>query len=232
MKAWHTTEGGIMRSRLPRLVLLAGLAVLGLAPARSALAGPALRASITDGFNGSTIDANRWTTQIDDPSNFSIFETGGVLSMRVEGGAADNARVVLWTRCAVHGDFDARVSFSLPLWPWGDRGGANLDAGDLLSGLGRFSDTAFDQYGSYLDPLFATMATNDLQGRLRLTRHGSVITSYVLQGQIWRQLNTNRRASTADTRMDLQAYSGIGFGHQPFNAVFDSFSVHAQRINC
>ena len=220
-----------------RWMALTAPCVFGLLLASAGLAAPALRAGIDDGFNGSTIDANRWTSQISDPANITFSEGAGVLSMHIDGSAADNSTGQLLTRCKAHGDFDARVTYSLPLWPFGDAAHVSLDAHDLGPyGVGRFSDPAYDQYFSYLPPVVSTLLTNDLQGQLRLTRHGSRLTAYIRQGQQWRQVDAQRDAPTIDTRIKLLVIAGAApgtpFGHQSFRVDYDSFSLRAQRISC
>jgi hypothetical protein len=113
-----------------------------------------------------------------------------VLAARVDGSATDEALGVVTTRCAVHGDFDARVTYRLPLWPFGNDAAWSLNAPDLGPyGLGRSSRLAYDEYLSYLPPVVTELLTNDLTGTLRLTRRGSRVTALIRLVQ---------RARTAD----------------------------------
>jgi hypothetical protein len=221
-----------MLSRRHRWIPLALPFTLALLAAPAVQAGPALPAGIHDNFGGSSLDPGRWTTDIHDP-NITISEGGGVLAARVGGSTPDGALAFIWTRCSVHGDFDARVTYSLPVWPFGDDAAFSLNANDLGPyGLGRHSKPQYDEYFSYLPPVVTELLTNDLTGTLRLTRRGSRVTALIKQGQTWRQLDTKRDAPTSDTRIDFLVNQNPTFGHQSWEVDFDSFSVRAQRIDC
>jgi len=220
-----------MLSKRSRMVLLAGLVVLGLVPAPGALGASITRHRIDDGFSGSSIAQNVWVATNPDPANATIVEGGGVLSMSVGAGAAPNDFVVVNTRCSAQGDFDERIGFSLPVWPLLDNASLAMDAMPGY-GMGRGSGLEGDSYWSFLNPQFAEVPTSDLSGRVRIVRRGATLTSYFYAGGRWVMLGYNPSVPTGDAQMNLHLSLGSDFGGQPVQIAFKYFHVYADAIIC
>lgn len=137
-------------------------------------------------------------------------------------------------RAAVHsnfrlcGDFDVKVDFEHPLWPWNNgvrtaitvgnkRGGYALERTSMGHGVGEYvlSDT-----GGYLETIPYSMT----QGTLRIRRVGMEVTGYVWTGN-WQPLATWYGA-IGPMDVELAAWSHDGyFGGMDVQATFDNFAA-------
>lgn len=206
-----------------------------------ATAGGVTQKLIQDPFSGSTIDSNVWAfSGGNDGSDVSISEGHGALSFTIGAGAINDFTSSLTTRCAAHGDFDARLAFDLPQWTTNNGVWVSLNT----AGTGGFNvyrvswqfETG-DSYGAFLpgtDGPPPVPADTGSSGTLRLTRTGSTWAAYYLDGDTWVLLDTGPGPTS-----DIQFLPGvfnisgvIPFGGNPTTVNFDRFQVNADKIVC
>ncbi len=223
--------------RLARLVAIAA-ATTFLTLSATAGAGIVTPHHIDEMFRGISIDyTNTWAWWgTNQPSYASFAQTDGALSVNVSGAAQPDFNVSGATRCLAHGDFDARVEFSLDTWPAQNGVWVSL----MISGTPfnvfrvswQFPD--HEQYGAYLPPANANALATGTAGELRLAREGEMITAYYLADHHWVPLLTSA-GPTDDVALTLAVFNISGaatFAGQPVAVSFDNFRVAADAIVC
>jgi hypothetical protein len=138
------------------------------------------------------------------------------------------------TACPLQGDFDVSVDFHLLVWPPfnGVRMGLNTEAADANRiSFGRFEPFAGEVYYTTLG--FAVIPTTDLDGSLRQTRSGGMLTTYYKDaGGNWVVMGSVP-ASTADLTFALAAWSHRQFfADQEVVVAFDNFHVAEGEFPC
>lgn len=196
---------------------------------------------IQDPFSGSTIDSNVWAFWGgNDSSDVSITQGHGTLTFTVGGGATNDFNSSLTTRCAAHGDFDARLSFDLPQWPidngiWVSLNTTNTGGFNAYRVSWQFQTG--DSYSAFLpgtDGPPPVPADTGSSGTLRLTRDGSTWAGYYLRGDTWVLLDTGP-GPTGDIGFTPGIFNLSGvipFGGKPATVNFDRFQVKADSIVC
>jgi hypothetical protein len=193
---------------------------------------------IDETFLGTSIDYSHvwawWGTS--QPGLVDFAQGGGVLRVDVTAGAQPDFNVSGQTRCAAHGDFDARVHFDLATWPV--QNGVWLSM--LVGGTGynvyrvswQFPES--EAYGTFLPPVGTSLPATGTSGTLRLTRRGDIFTGYYLAGRSWIPIISGT-GPTGDQSLALGVFnlSAIAtFPGQPIAVAFDNFHVLADRIVC
>jgi hypothetical protein len=222
--------------RLARLVAIAAAATF-LTLSATAGAGIVTPHHIDEMFRGTSIDyTNTWASWgTNQPSYASFAQTDGALSVNVSGAAQPDFNVSGATRCLAHGDFDARVSFSLDTWPEHNGVFVSLMITGTPFNVFRASFADAERYGAYLPPNNAPppLATG-VTGELRLTREGTMISAYYLADHRWVPLLTSA-GPTDDVSFTLAVFNISGaatFAGQPVAVSFDNFRVAADAIVC
>ena len=135
------------------------------------------------------------------------------------------------------GDFDIIVDYELIDFIGGNSSGQGCNAGIEVSNISggssfnivRWSEDRgyrFDAYATTLGASGVYHPTNDQQGALRLTRTGSVVDAYYLQGAVWSRLYT-RAYNSNDVRVKVQS---IKYGPLPVRVAFDNFRTNAPLL--
>jgi hypothetical protein len=211
------------------------IAAFALVAVPSALGGRITATSIRDQFGGNQLDSAIWFPFADDP-NVTVSQGQGRVTVAVPSNAAQGFNAGIATRCKAHGDFDARLRFSLVDWPVGDGLNVSLLAVDL-GGVNTYRTNNFgsEQYGSFIPPSGGTLVpTSGNRGVLRLTRQGDTFTSSYRQGGHWVTIFSGI-GPTSDTALNLTVFnlSAIHpFGGLPATIAFRSFALDADGIVC
>jgi hypothetical protein len=194
--------------------------------------------SINDSFNGTSIDYTKvwafWGPN--QPGLVDFAQGGGTLNVNVSAGAQPDFNVSGTTRCAAHGNFDARVNFNLPIWPPQNGVWVSLVVAGTPYNVYRVS-WQFDPskaYGAYLPPVGTSVAATGTSGTLRLTRRGDLFTAYYLDGGSWIPIISGT-GPTDDVPLALAVFNISGaatFAGLPVSVAFDNFHVVANRVVC
>jgi hypothetical protein len=202
-----------------------------------ARAGVVTPVSISDRFGGTSIDPNVWAFWgTNQPGLVDFAQGGGTLNVNVSAGAQPDFNVGGQTRCAAHGDFDARVGFNLVNWPAQNGVWVSLMVAGTPFNLYRVS-WQFDpseSYGAYLPPVAMTLPATGTTGTLRLTRRGDIFTAYYLDGRSWIPIISGT-GPTDDVPLTLAVFNisqAATFAGLPVSVAFDNFHVVADRIVC
>lgn len=169
----------------------------------------ALGIDYRDGFGGTALDANWWTTGQTGDSTLALVDGRVVLTQGAQFGGASLA-LKPW----IIGDFSVTVDYALLNWPVNNLERLALNAyasDDDQLGLLRLSDTRYDTpYPGLWPPghawgeayLFSStvlgLPTNDLTGTLRLQRQGDVVTGSFWNGSGWTETGHRQRVGEAD----------------------------------
>jgi hypothetical protein len=212
-------------------------AATALALPTAAHAGAVTPRHINEMFRGTSINPDVWAwwgTNQPDAATFA--QTDGAMTVTVSGAAQPDVNVSGGTRCLAHGDFDARVHFSLDAWPAENGIWVSL----MLSGTPfnvyrvswQFPD--HEQYGAYLPPANGNALATGTTGELRLTREGTTITAWYMSDHHWVPILSS--AGPADeVAFTLAVFNISGaatFAGQPVTVSFDDFRVAADSIVC
>jgi hypothetical protein len=217
------------------VLLTSIIAAFALVEVPGALGGGITPTSIRDQFGGDQLDSAIWVPFADDP-NVTVSQGQGRVTVAVPSNAAQGFNAGIATRCKAHGDFDARLRFSLVDWPSGDGLLVSLLAVDL-GGVNTYRTNNFgsEQYGSFIPPSGGTLVpANGNRGVLRLTRQGETITSSYRQGGHWVTIFSGI-GPTSDTVLNLTVFnlSAIHpFGGLPATITFRSFALDADGVVC
>jgi hypothetical protein len=222
------------------IAVVAAVAAIGVL-ASVASAGGVTQKLIQDPFSGSTIDSNVWAFWGgNDGSDVSMSEGHGALAFTIGAGAINDFTSGLTTRCAAHGDFDARLAFDLPQWTTNNGVWVSLNT----AGTGGFNvyrvSWQFETGDSYSAFLPGTSgpppvpADTGSSGTLRLTRNGNTWAGYYLDGDTWVLLDSGP-GPTSDIQFSPGVFNISGvipFGGNPTTVNFDRFQVNADSIVC
>jgi len=188
---------------------------------------------------------------VTDPSAWSVdvagsgptaSETNRRLELYLPGTAAGGVQGLIRagyaSRCSLRGDFDIRVSYALAVWP-----GANGTRLGLTSGwsMERTSFGAGKDYPGRPREVYLVdtggsarniTATSDMAGALRLTRIGSTLTGYRLEGTSW-VAQHSAKGPTGDLPFSIAAWSDDSvFADRDVLAAFDDFIVSTGTLVC
>jgi hypothetical protein len=201
--------------------------------------GPTL---ILDAFNGTSVDSNVWAWYgTNQPGAVTLLQSDGAFKIQVASTAANDVNVGLGTRCGAHGDFDARLSFNLPVWPAENGLWVSLNTDTNGYNTYRVSwrfPTVEEAYGAYLpdaDPSGNVIATTQTQGVLRLARTGSTWSAYFQNDLGDWVLIASGPGPTRDIHFIANVFNLSGvlpFGGQATTVEFTKFKLNADSIVC
>lgn len=191
---------------------------------------------ISDSFEGTSISPKVWgfygTNQ---PNNVTLTQKDDALYVSVSSTATNDFTSGLLTRCKLHGDFDATLSFRLVVWPpkngvWvsllaADTGGFNVYRVSWLFDQG-------EDYGTYLPPVGSTVPASGNSGVLRLSRQAANWTSYYLSDSNWVAIASSV-GPTSDVALEPSVFNLSGvlpFGGAPTTVAFDGFHAIAAEV--
>jgi DNA-binding SARP family transcriptional activator len=192
----------------------------------------------SDDFSASVPSPTMWNVDTEGAGATWALESGQLvmtlLANGVPGGRYNQLSQAFGSQCQFDGDFDARVSYQLLDWtpPTGAR--VQLSAWifpDLNSDAARTSTQMGEFYWGDIVSTHNSSATNDTQGRLRVTRTNGLVRSYFLQNGSWVELNAAR--AVGRVMLGLQLFAPAGDWQQKETRVaFDDFSVAAPTDLC
>lgn len=197
---------------------------------------PQLATPLVEGFDDGRIDSAQWH-EIVSGTGVSIAEEDGRLVANfaagaVPGGPFNQIATHVGLQCQLAGDFEMQVDYALVDWPAAN----GLQA--FLSGFTTFTSAQVfreskpwgENYGSWIDPSFASSPTADSSGTLRLTRTGTIVTASYLSGVGWTVLNSSARPEPMTAGIgagDFQTFSGL-----QVRVAFDDFRIDTGAITC
>jgi uncharacterized repeat protein (TIGR01451 family) len=191
--------------------------------------GTAPPSPMDDNFDDNALDPNRWSRLVP-PPGFSgdVSETNQRLEITVGSGAVGAG---ILSKCSVSGDFDVQVDYVLIDWPAGNSHGLRLLARDLgAASIERRSDPELESYTFVTGGSANQTPTSDSTGSLRLTRTGSTLSGYYLNGSTWALVGSGS-VPTGNTRINLDL--GTNDPAAPaVKAAFDNFKVNAGSVVC
>ncbi|MCK9374901.1 MAG: hypothetical protein M0P73_02000 [Syntrophobacterales bacterium] len=221
-----------MKSRMHYKMALVVLFILAIC----LLSAPALLAytgTITDDFNGPSLNTALWT--VGTSGGASVAQTSGQLQVNIPssappvafgGGVTSNFILV--------GDFDMRVDFSLLTWPANNGirtsiGGASpVPVYEEVSRVGAGGGQSTEQYVTNFFTIIGAKYTSDLSGTLRLLRTGNLLTGFYLDSSDnWVTIaGLVNNSFLADIPIFIAAHSAPPFwGGQAALVAFDNFQV-------
>jgi hypothetical protein len=116
-------------------------------------------------------------------------------------------------------------------WPFSNGVRVLLGDSGATGGIGRRSESGFEDYRAYFDPVAATALTTHMSGELRLVRAGSTLTASYREGLAWVPLLSG--PTTNPTFVGVSRYSRDEiFGDQFVRAAFDDVRVDADDFAC
>jgi hypothetical protein len=195
---------------------------------------------ISDSFEGTSISSNVWGfVGTNQPNNITLSQNDGFY-VSISSTTTNDFTSGLTTRCKLHGDFDAVLSFRLAVWPPKNGVWVNLAAADTGGyNVYRVSwqfDTGED-YGTYLPQAANTggiVSATGNEGVLRLSRQAGIWTGYFLSGSNWVAIASGV-GPTIDTALTVGVFNLSGvlpFGGAPTEVVFKGFHAIAAGVVC
>jgi len=211
------------------------------------LSAPSLLAfnyTITDNFNDNSINTSLWQA-FSSGTGFNVNEVNQQLEISLPGTTSGAAGYL--SRCALRGDFDMQVDFTLLTWPSlnGTEVGLGLNkpfSTDLIAGVALFGEhtatdgTHFNQiyYGETSAGFGSTVETNIGQGdsgSFRITRTGNTIDCFFMGATDWVNVAHFTDPSLAIDGAFLLT-CGLSPGGSPVLVAFDNFLLQYDQLVC
>ena len=149
-----------------------------------------------------------------------------------QGGPFDNISAHVGSNCKLVGDFDVQADFSLETWPSANGIQVTLHAFETGGQVLRESQVWGEQYATWIPPTFTEVPTTDLAGSLRLTRVGSTLTGFFLNGSGWTQIASGP-TTLDDVTLGLSASSFMDrFAHEAVDVAWDNFRIGSGTLAC
>lgn len=130
------------------------------------------------------------------------------------------------TACSLGGDFDARIDYRLLNWPAanGTVVGMNVAFPSNVINLVRASRSSGQEDYTFATPSGShrTLDTTDTSGGLRMTRVGTLVTSYIRTGARWESFYSAHHRGFVTLQFLLWA-GGSTFAHKDVSVAFDNF---------
>ncbi len=192
-------------------------------------------AAIDETFDGPELDSSMWWTSLSGTGG-TLTQTAGHAELSLAPDAANGPSGFMGpgfgTQCRAVGDYDARVSFELLDWPASNGTHVNLGDAGMTGSIGRRSESGFEDYLAFFNPVPAFALTSDQSGSLRLARTGSTLTAFYASGTGWVPLLSGP-ASTAPALLNVHLFSNDAiFGNQFVRVAYDDFDVTAAAFEC
>lgn len=190
---------------------------------------------LNDDFNGSSLNNALWTPVLSPTNAGSIAQRNGRLEMTKTISAT--GYLGLQTKCKISGDFDVQVDFSLLNWPTQNYHTVRFAAMDLpqgpasLVGIYRNSYAGEGYQFRTASGVITDMPVNDLAGKMRLVRVGTIMSAYYWNGTAFISLGS-AQTTTADTGFTLDFSSSTPSSPAGTSIAFDNFSVNSGKVIC
>jgi len=196
---------------------------------------------IADDFSNAVLNRRIWKTWGTGTGSSYVQSNGeGVFS--IAAGATfdpriDNASSNIGTKCVFPGNFDARVDFTLPVWP--PANGAAISLQGLAGGgysvielIQRVTAPWGDGYQAWPGGTAAgLMQFPDDSGRLRLTRSHGIIRAQFSHGGQWQEMGHKRFGGEIRIDLNVGAFEQDWQG-QDISAAVDNFTLTAPDARC
>ncbi len=190
---------------------------------------------LSDSFDDPFIDGSKWWTSING-SGSAVAVTAGRLETSLGADAIQGPSGFMGSgvgsQCHAVGDYDARVRYELLDWPFSN--GVHVLLGNAGTGgsIARRSESGFDDYLAYFNPVPASALTSHVSGELRFVRTGASLTAYYREGEDWVALLTGP-TSTSPTSLNVGLFSNDAiFGNQFVRVAYDDFRITASSFAC
>ena len=191
---------------------------------------------VTDTFDHDGLDGSKWWHNLNGPGSI-LSVTGGRAELSL---AADAANDPVWgfmgptfgSVCAAVGNYDARVRYELLDWPFSSGVHALLGDGGTTGSIGRRSESGFEDYLAFFNPVPASALTIHTAGEMRLARVGSTLTAYYREGTSWVPLLSGP-TSAAPVSPNAHLFSNDAiFGNVFVRVAYDDFRITADSFQC
>ena len=192
-------------------------------------------ADVTDGFDGPMLDSSKWWQNLTGPGSV-LAVTGGRVEMSLAPDATNGPSgfmgPVFGSQCRAVGDYDARVRYELLDWPFSNGVHALLGDAGTTGSIARRSESGFEDYLAFFNPVPASALTTHVAGELRLVRTGATLTAYFREGDGWVPLLTGP-TTTAPTFLAGSLFSNDAiFGNAFVRVAYDDFRITADGFAC
>lgn len=192
-------------------------------------------AEVTESFDGPMLDTARWWTAIDGTGN-GLAAINERIEMSLAADATNGPRGYMGpgigSQCHAVGDYDARVRYELLDWPFSNGVHALLGDAGTTGAIARRSESGFEDYLAFFNPVPATALTTHMSGELRLVRTGSTLTASYREGLAWVPLLSGP-TTTAPTFLAVSLFSNDAiFGNRFVRVAYDDFRITASSFAC
>jgi DNA-binding SARP family transcriptional activator len=192
-----------------------------------------------DAFAGGTMNPGIWnlTTW---GTGVDVAQRNGRLELTMHADATPDAQ---WnamaggyqTACSLTGNFDARIDYLLLNWSAANGTVVTLNVSfpDSVINIVRASRASGQEDYTFAAPSgeWRVLNTTDVSGGFRVTRVGSLITSYIRSGGHWMKFDSAHRLGAVTLQMILWA-SGSDFAHKDVMVALDNFMLLAPPSGC
>lgn len=190
---------------------------------------------VADSFDRDDLDASKWWEAFHGAGS-GLVVTGGRAETSLAADATNGPSGFMGpgfgSQCHAVGDYDARVRYELLDWPFSN--GVHVLLGDAgtTGSIGRRSESGFEDYLAFFNPVPASALTDDVAGELRLVRSGTTLTAHYRDGDSWVPLLTGP-TTTAPTFLNVHLFSNEAiFGKRFVRVAYDDFRIDATAFEC
>jgi Tol biopolymer transport system component len=188
-----------------------------------------------DSFDGPMLDSSKWWTSINGTGS-GLAVTGGRAETSLASDATQGPSGFMGpgfgSQCHAVGDYDARVGYELLDWPFSNGVHALLGDAGTTGSIARRSESGFEDYLAFFNPVPASALTTHLSGEVRLVRTGSTLTAYYRDGLSWVPLLSGP-TTTAPTFVAVSLFSNDEiFGNRFVRVAYDDFRITADSFAC
>jgi len=194
------------------------------------------RTSFVETFDPATYESSLWWSYLNGAGSSLAFGSGR-LEVALAADAANDPvsgfmGPTFGIECRAVGDYDARVRYQLLDWPPSSGVHVLLGDGGMTGSIGRRSESGFEDYLAYFNPVPASALTTHTAGELRLARTGTTLTAYYREGDEWVPLLSGPTATgPATPNLHLFSTDAI-FGDVAVRVAYDDFAVSASAFEC
>lgn len=192
-------------------------------------------AEVADSFDGPMLDTSKWWTSSNGTGS-GLAAIGERIETSLAADATDGPSGFMGpgfgSQCHAAGDYDARVHYELLDWPFSN--GVHVLLGDAgaTGSIGRRSESGFEDYLAFFNPVPATTPTAHVAGELRLVRTGGTLTASFREGAGWVPLLMGP-TTTDPVSLNVHLYSRDEiFGNRFVRVAYDDFRITASSFAC
>lgn len=190
---------------------------------------------VVDDFSGPRLDDSKWWQNLNGPGSVLAVVSGRVESS-IAADAANGPSGFMGPNfgniCFAVGDYDARVRYELLDWPFSNGVHVLLGDGGSTGSIGRRSESGFEDYLAFFDPVPASVLTTHTSGELRLVRTGAMLTAYFREGETWVPVLSGP-AATGPVTSTAHLFSNEAiFGGAFVRVAYDDFRITADSFAC